>query len=205
MYLHEIFLQNTGPISECHVKSPFDENGNPQPIVIVGPNGSGKTIFLSYIVDALTEFAKKAFTDIVLSDGLNTPFFRTVQPMAIRSGQPFSLSLLHFKANNDDLRYCEKSGELEAAAYSPSVKSTFTSVWNWPTGGNHKHVSANEKTVETEMTNGAYAFFPASRREDPDWLNPNSLKAHPTSSSPCTAIGFLDHSLNQDCDIIQSI
>ena len=61
MYLHEIFLQNTGPISKCHVKPLFDDDGNPLPIVIVGPNGSGKTIFLSYIVDALVEFAKKAF------------------------------------------------------------------------------------------------------------------------------------------------
>ena len=183
MYLHEIFLQNTGPISECHVKPLFDETGNPQPIVIVGPNGSGKTIFLSYIVDALTEFAKKAFTDIVPSDGLSTPYFRVIHPRAIRSGASFSLSFLHFKANNDDLRYCEKSGVLEAASYSPSVKSVFSPVWNWPTEGNHKNVSVNQKTVETEMTNGAYAFFPASRREDADWLNPKSLKAHPTASS----------------------
>ena len=184
MYLHEIFLQNTGPISECHVKPPFDENGNPQPIVIVGPNGSGKSIFLSYIVDALIEFAKKAFTDTVPSDGLNTPFFRTIQPTAIRSGQPFSLGLLHFKENNDHLYYCEKSGRREAASYSPSVKSAFTPIWNWPTEENHKHVSINEKTIETEMVNGAYAFFPASRREDPDWLNLKSLEAHPTTSSP---------------------
>ena len=176
MYLHEIFLQNAGPISECHVKPRFDNNGNPLPIVIVGPNGSGKTIYLSYIVDALTEFAKKAFTDIVSSDGLSTPYFRVIHPRAIRSGQRFSLSLLHFKANDDDLRYCEKSGVLEAASYSPSVKSVFAPVWNWPTVENHKDVSVNEKTVETEMTNGAYAFFPASRREDPDWLNPKSLK-----------------------------
>ena len=183
MYLHEIFLQNTGPISECHVKPPFDENGNPLPIVIVGPNGSGKTIFLSYIVDALAEFAKKAFTDIVPSDGLNTPYFRIIHPRAIKSGQLSSLSLLHFKANNDNLYYCEKSGELEAASYSPGVQPIFASVWNWATTENHKDVSVNEKTVETEMTNGAYAFFPASRREDPDWLNPKSLKAHPTSSS----------------------
>ena len=183
MYLHEIFLQNTGPISECYVKRPFDAAGNPLPVVIVGPNGSGKTIFLSYVVDALTEFAKKAFIDIVPSDGLNTPYFRIIHPRAIRSGQPFSLSLLRFTADNDNLYYCEKSGVLDAASYSPSVKSVFTPVWNWSTAENHKHVSANEKTVETEMTNGAYAFFPASRREDPDWLNPKSLKAHPTSSS----------------------
>ena len=175
MYLHEIFLQNTGPISKCHVKPPFDENGNPQPIVIVGPNGSGKSIFLSYIVDALTEFGTKAFTDIVPSDGLETPYFRIIHPRAIKSGQPFSLSLLHFKANSDNLYYCEKSGELEAASYLPSVKSTFDSVWNWSTVENHKDVSVNKKIVKTELINGAYAFFPASRREDPDWLNPKSL------------------------------
>ena len=58
------------------VKPPFDENGDPQPIVIVGPNGSGKTIFLSYIVDALAEFAKKAFTDIVPSDGFKHTLFQ---------------------------------------------------------------------------------------------------------------------------------
>ena len=184
MYLHEIFLQNTGPISECHVSPSFDENGNPQPIVIVGPNGSGKTIFLSYIVDALTEFAKQAFLDIVPFDSSgHTPYFRVIQPRSIRSGQPFSLSLLHFKANSDNLYYCEKAGRLEAASYSPSVKPVFNRVWNWSTKENHKNISANEKTVETEMRNGSHAFFPASRREDPVWLNPNSLKAHPTSSS----------------------
>ena len=160
MYLHEIFLQNTGPISECHVKPSFDENGNPQPIVIVGPNGSGKTIFLSYIVDALTEFAKKSFRDIVPNDGINTPFFRVIQPTAIRYGQPFSLSLLHFRANNDNLHYCEKSGVLEATSYSPSIRPVFTPVWDWSTEGNHKDGSVNEKTVETEMKNGTYAFSP---------------------------------------------
>ena len=184
MYLHEIFLQNTGPISECHVKPPFDDAGNPLPVVVVGPNGSGKTIFLSYTVDALTEFAKKAFNDIVPTDGLGAPFLRTIQPMAIRSGQHFSLSLLHFKVNDSDLYYYEKSGYLDPTAYSPDVKSVFTSVWKWPTEESHKYVSANEKNVETEMTNGAHAFFPASRREVPDWLNPKSLKAHLTSSSP---------------------
>ena len=175
MYLNEIFLQNTGPISECHVKPQFDE-GKPLPIVIVGPNGSGKTIFLSYIVDALMEFAKRVFNDIVPSDGLSSPFFRIVSPTTIKSRERFSLSLLRFKTGDSDLSYCEKSGTLDRSTYSSDLKSVFAPVWNWPTKENHKDISVNEKTIETEMRKGAYAFFPASRRETPDWLNPNSIK-----------------------------
>ena len=67
------------------------------------------------------------------------------------------------------------------SAYSNDLKSVFSSVWGRPTIENPKYVSGNQKTIETEMRNGSHAFFPASRREDPNWLNPQSLKAHPTS------------------------
>ncbi len=184
MYLHEIFLKNTGPISECHVKPPFDDTGNPLPVVVVGPNGSGKTIFLSYIVDALFEFAKRAFRDIVVPDSSRgTPYFRDIHPRAVRSGERFSLSLLRFRANkystvNEiDLYYCEKLGGVDPDSYSPDVKSVFAPVWNWTTSGNHKDVLVDEMTVAIEMERHAHAFFPSSRREDPDWLNPKSLQA----------------------------
>ena len=178
MYLNRIFLENTGPITKCDVELPFDDEGKPLPVVIVGPNGSGKTIFLSYIVDALTEFAKKSFLDIVPTDGLSTPYFRVIHQRAIKSGAPFSLSLLHFKADEDDLYYCEKSGILDPATYSPSVKSMFLKVWRWPEDKNHKNILADEETIKTEMQGGAHAFFPASRHEDPVWLNPESLNVN---------------------------
>ena len=158
MYLREIYLENTGPISKCHVELPFDGE-NPLPVVIVGPNGSGKSIFLSYIVDALTEFAKKAYRDIVPADGSVTPYFRIIYRRAIRSGQPFSLSLLRFKSTGEDLYYCEKSGKLDPAADSPNLKSVFNSVWNWSIDKDHKDVSVNKQIIETEMRNGAHAFF----------------------------------------------
>ena len=184
MYLHEIFLQNTGPISECHVKPPFDENGNPQPIVIVGPNGSGKTIFLSYIVDALIEFGKEAFPDIVPTDSSGaSPYFRAILPRAIRSGKQFSLSLLHFKSGDENLLYCEKSGVLDSTTYVHDLNSVFTRICNWETDGNYKEVLAKEKTVLIEMQSGAHVFFPACRREDPYWLNPRSLKPNMDGSA----------------------
>ena len=191
MYLDEIYLENTGPISKCHVQLPFANNGNPLPVVVVGPNGSGKSIFLSYIVDALMEFAKKAFRDIVPSDGLNTPYFRVIQSGAIRSGKSFSLSLLRFKTAGDNLHYCEKAGHLDLNTCAPNLKSVFAPVWNWQLDGNYKKVSDNEKIIKAEMRKGAHVFFPASRREDPDWLNPRSLTAGPEAS----AIGRINNKL----------
>ena len=179
MYLDEIYLENTGPISKCHIHLPFADNSNPRPVVVVGPNGSGKSIFLSYIVDALMEFAKTVFQDIVPSDGLSKPYFRIVGPTGIRSGQSFSLSLLRFKTASGDLYYCEKAGQLDPQTPSPNLRSIFNPVWNWQPDENHKAVSHNKDIIKAEMQKGAYAFFPASRREDPDWFNPKSLTTGP--------------------------
>ena len=179
MYLDEIYLENTGPISKCHVHLPFDDNNNPRPVIIVGPNGSGKSIFISYIVDALMEFAKAAFRDIVPSDSLGAPYFRVISPRAIRSGETFSLSLLRFKTTDSDLHYCEKAGQLDPGTPSPDLRSIFAPVWNWQLDGNYKDISPNEEIIKDEMQKGAHIFFPASRREDPDWFNPKSLTAGP--------------------------
>ena len=180
MYLSEIYLENTGPISKCHVEMPFADNSNPIPVVVVGPNGSGKSIFLSYIVDALMELAKIVYSDIVPSDGLRTPYYRTVHPMAIKSGASHSLSLLCFKTATKKLLYCEKSGRLDASTdYLSDIKSKFAPVWNWQPDGNHKQVIADEKIAKDEMKNGAHVFFPANRFQEPDWLNPESLTVGP--------------------------
>ena len=192
MYLSEIYLENTGPISKCHVHLPFADNSDPQPVVVVGPNGSGKSIFLSYIVDALMEFAKTVFRDIVPSDGLSKPYFRIISPRTIRSGESFSLSLLRFKTTDGDLHYCEKAGRLDLNTHS-DLKSVFGPVWKWQQDDNYKGVSRNKKIIESEMEEGAHVFFPASRREDPDWFNPNSLTAGPDDS----AIGRFNNRLTK--------
>ena len=183
MYLSEIYLENTGPISKCHIHLPFADNGNPRPVIVVGPNGSGKSIFLSYIVDALMELAKTAFSDIVPSGGPNTPYFRIVGPRSIRSGESFCLSLLRFKTADGDLHYCEKAGRLDPGTYAPDLRSIFAPVWNWQLDGNHKEVSHNQEIIKDEMQKGAHVFFPASRREDPDWFNPKSLTVGPDTSA----------------------
>ena len=182
MYLSEIYLENTGPIAKCHVQMPFDpdsdDDSKPLPVVIVGPNGSGKSIFLSYIVDALMEMAKTAFHDIVPSDGARSPYYRIIHKRAIHSGATHSLSLLCFNTTKSDLLYAEKAGRLDANTdYLSDFKSKYASVWNWLLDGNYKKVSDDiEETIKEEMERGVHVFFPASRRESPDWLNQKSIK-----------------------------
>ena len=181
MYLHEIFLQNTGPISECHVR-PLIDNGNPRPIIVVGPNGSGKSIFLSYIVDALMEFTKKACDNIVIGEGHSGPYFRSINQHAIKSGEQFSLSLLRFETTDGESCYCEKVGALAPSNYPPDFKSRFDSVWDCLDGEDDKKVSIDKDIVNSEMEENVHAFFPARRYENPDWLYNTSLEMGLSSS-----------------------
>ncbi|MXV73342.1 AAA family ATPase [Candidatus Poribacteria bacterium] len=174
MYLKEIYLENTGPISKCHVELPFNEE-NPLPVVIVGPNGSGKSIFLSYIVDALTGFAKTAFTSL-------TSNFRSINQHAIRSGELFSLSLLRLETTDGESLYCEKVGTLDPSNYPPDFKSRFDLVWDCLDREDGKKVSINEDIIRSEFEENAHAFFPARRYENPDWLYNTSLEAELRSS-----------------------
>ena len=48
---------------------PLAAEGNPRPVVLVGHNGSGKTILLSHVADALIEFAKVAYEDVLVGQG----------------------------------------------------------------------------------------------------------------------------------------
>ena len=59
MYAKRIQLSNYGPIEHLDIFFPFSDE-EPQPVLLVGGNGAGKTILLSHIVNGL--IAAKAIT-----------------------------------------------------------------------------------------------------------------------------------------------
>ena len=52
MYIKRIQLVNYGPIDHLDITFPF-EGDTPKPVVLVGENGSGKSILLSHIVNGM--------------------------------------------------------------------------------------------------------------------------------------------------------
>lgn len=197
MYLTALHLENTGPISTCRVNPPFADDRAPLPIVVVGPNGSGKSILLSHIADALMTFTEQRLSaDFSRWYDLRDVYFRTGSERAIRSGEPFSLSLLQFKTHVGDLYYCDKVGTLDESAFAAKLKSPFApgEAWQreWRREGRYKSLSFDsnvyselpaDEIVKVEIGAGAHAFFPATRREEPDWLALKVLEASVKTTS----------------------
>ena len=96
MYLTDCHLENVGPIDLFDLKLPFNSDGTPKPVLMVGANGSGKTMFLSHVVDALIEFAKTAFVDAVPGEriGPQWPYFKITGNSSQRVGTDYSVAAL---------------------------------------------------------------------------------------------------------------
>ena len=53
MYVNNIKIKNYGSIEEFEIKANLNEDGSPKPIILMGKNGSGKTLLLSQIIQAI--------------------------------------------------------------------------------------------------------------------------------------------------------
>ena len=52
MYLKHFGTKYYGPLGACDFELSFSDNGEPIPTVLVGANGSGKSLLLSIVLDA---------------------------------------------------------------------------------------------------------------------------------------------------------
>ena len=65
MYLTHSLILNSGPIADLEFKAPFNDDGTPKPVILVGTNGSGKTNVLSVLADALVEAASLHLSNVM--------------------------------------------------------------------------------------------------------------------------------------------
>lgn len=173
MYLRECFIQNVGPIASLDLSFDVQPNGHPKPVVLVGKNGSGKTILLAYIIDALAELAKKHFSDIVRDQRVgHMPFLKVTSGGDTRSLSGHHICLLEFKDSEESFSYIEKVGGVEPVALVSQLRGRFDAVRSWPKDKPlYKQAVGKPERVKAAFESGAICFFPASRHERPHWLN----------------------------------
>lgn len=71
VYIRRIQVENYGAIENVDYNMPFDGEGNPKPVVLVGKNGSGKTLILSNILHSLIEIKREFYTSLSEVSGSN--------------------------------------------------------------------------------------------------------------------------------------
>ncbi|MEG3966589.1 AAA family ATPase [Microcoleus sp. T2B6] len=193
MYLRKCFIQNVGPIPEFDVELDLDTFGNPKPIILVGKNGTGKTIFLAYVLDALAELAKKKFSDIAIGQQIgHSPFFKVTSGGDIRSLSGSTLCLLEFSDADNKFCYIEKVGQIDPQIYTIKLRGRFEPVQSWPENEPvYKVATGDEKQIETFFHTGAVCFFPSSRHERPHWLNFSAVEDRPLFSNNQRMSGVL--------------
>jgi AAA domain, putative AbiEii toxin, Type IV TA system len=181
MYLRECLIENIGPMALFDVSFGFDAAGNPKPVILVGKNGTGKTIVLAYILDALSELAKRHFTDVVVGpQRVESPFIKLSSSADCRSLCGKSVCLLEFSDSTNHLSYVEKIGDVDGAGYATRVGERFRVVQSWPArDADPKNVVGDKEQIASFFGSGAVCFFPSSRHEPPHWLNPASVKDEP--------------------------
>ena len=181
MYVKRIQLSNYGPISRVDITCPFDEEGKPKPVVLVGENGSGKSIVLSHIVDGLLSAQQIVYPENQEVD--RGKVYKFHSPQYIRWGKEYSFAKVNFE---NDLYSSELQLRQEKQAYPHCPDGIeeieAQDVWDSMTPGMNcgasRTIQADQKTLlEKIFSTRCILYFSPNRFEEPAWLNQKNLRA----------------------------
>lgn len=183
MYTKRIQLINYGPIEKLDIEFPF-EGETPKPVVLVGENGSGKSIFLSHIVNGLLQ-AK----DIVYPE---TPEVKTGKAYKlrgnsyIRSGSEYYFGKVDFEDSFfiSEIRTLRNKQDYKPDKPIAVSESSAQAMWAKMDSKENDHIDSNlfsqpdsKIKVKNIFARNCVLYFPPNRYEDPAWLNEENLKA----------------------------
>lgn len=175
MYLKSIHNVNVGPIKDAKIIFPFNEDKLPKPVVIVGENGTGKSVLLSNVVDSFHEIARLAFDDVVEKSDFNGyQYYKAVLGQEIRIGEKFMYSYLQYEDGDGDgatrfFEYLFKCGEFSLKKFCDN-EGIKRENCRFQESGSDKQLTFTEKDVEIIFGKNIVCYFPPSRYEKPNWL-----------------------------------
>jgi predicted ATP-dependent endonuclease of OLD family len=173
MYLKSLKIQNTGPIGLIEKEFPFHVNGNPKPLIIIGQNGSGKSILLSHIVNALISAKQTAYDDSEVEEG---KVFKYRSPSYIKTGSTFSYSKVIFE---DNLFQSECQLNQSKIEYEKSNPVPEFQEWNQIKPNEASFLNSNfnnqQSLLKEKIDQNCILYFPPNRFEEPGWLNYDNL------------------------------
>lgn len=170
MYLKKAIYNNVGPLEIVNLDFSLNKEGNPKPIIIVGENGSGKSTFLSNIVDALYEMAGKEFRNALEKDddSFGNQFYKVITGTEIHINTSYMLSYLVFQGTSE-YKYIFKNGSVTPKKFEEKF-GLKNEVPCFEEKSSCKSVTINKKQSKEEWSNNVICYFGPDRYERPLWL-----------------------------------
>lgn len=193
MYFKNIEIENVGPIDKVALDFPLKED-RPLPVVIVGENGSGKSILLSHLVNSLVVGKQEVFEDTDVEKG---KVYKYRSPNYIMSGKDYFYSSLEFdsgvKVQEWQLRF-QKKQFAEQLGYVPARKE-----WTQVPDENNSFFDTtfrnNKFATESLFKKHCCLYFPVNRFEEPAWLNLENLRQGTTYTELKHISGYSNRSI----------
>ena len=182
MYVKQVRIVHYGPIDQLDIELPF-ENETPKPVVLVGENGSGKSIMLSHIVNGLISAKDTAYSDTPEVE--RGKVYKLRSGAYIKSGSDFYFARVDFEDGlfTEEIRL--KRLKREYPEPHPEISALeIMSSWNKMSPDSQDQFFSNDhekkKDVKELLSKRCVLFFPPNRFEEPAWLNEMNLNAQAT-------------------------
>lgn len=170
MYLKQINIENYGSIKNFKHEMKFDENGNPIPIILIGENGSGKSLVLANIVDALIEIKRKIYPGFI-PEVKNNNYYKVGKITYINNKAEFSNVNILFSHKDKKIMYRDimSRNPKQTLENYRQIKEIIGTNKKFIDNGFYKET--NGKITEKDFENDIYIYFPVDRYYVPNWFN----------------------------------
>ena len=179
MYTKRIQLHNYGPIDRLDIDFPF-EGDVPKPVVLVGENGSGKSIVLSHIVNGLMSVQSIAYPET--PEVAIGKVYKLRGNSYIKSGGDYYFGRVDFEDGLFIKEMNIRRAKREAPAFIKWViEGDAKDVWDSMGDTENDHYSTNisedSAGIKEVFAKNCVLYFPPNRFEEPAWLNQENLNA----------------------------
>ena len=180
MYAKTVQLINCGPIDRLDISFPFNGDA-PRPVLLVGANGSGKSIFLSHIVNGLLIGQRVAYPETPEVEERRVYKFRSSS--YIKIGEPYYFAKVDFEENlSIGELVLQKRKQDHSDVAPPGISDTNAhSLWEKldPKEDQNYFVfpSSRVRDIRDVFSRNCVLYFPPNRFEEPAWLNQENLNA----------------------------
>lgn len=182
MYVKRVQIQNYGPIDILDIEFPFADD-KPKPVLLVGENGSGKSILLSHIVNGLVYAKSVSYSNTPEVDPGKA--FKLWSSSYIKIGNEFSSARVDYESQlyAEELVILRAKQERQNMPEDLSIQGNFRTLWESLSDNDFGRFSTNMQNdaaqvaqVKEVFSKNCVLYFPHNRFEEPAWLDEENLR-----------------------------